>query len=71
MVSAAHGALDVSDVVAIARTVDAGRPVFVMAPRELSVQPNIGLQLVDTNDLFGLWQISVARYDQAVSQPTR
>jgi hypothetical protein len=70
-VSASHGVLDVSDVVAIARTIEAGRPVFVMAPRGLSVQPNIGLQVVGTDDLFGLWQVSVSRYDEAVSQPVR
>ena len=71
LASAAQGVLDVSDVVAMARTVDAGRPVFVMASRGLSVQPNTGLQMVDTNDTFALWQISVSRYEQAVSQPTR
>jgi hypothetical protein len=71
LASAAQGVLDVSDVVAMARTVDAGRPVFVMASRGLSVQSNTGLQMVDTNDTFALWQISVSRYDQAVSQPTR
>jgi hypothetical protein len=45
LISAAQGVLDVPDVVAIARTVGVGRPVFVMAPRGLSVQPNIGVQM--------------------------
>jgi hypothetical protein len=36
-------------------------PVFVMAPRTLSVEPNSALRLVGTSDAFGLWQVSVAR----------
>jgi len=61
----------VPDVMAIARTLDDGRPVFVMASRGLSVQPDIGLEMIDGDDSFGMWQVFVSRYDQAVSQPVR
>jgi hypothetical protein len=59
--SAAKGVLDVPDVIAMAKSLGDRGPVFVMAPRTLSVEPNSALRLVGTSDAFGLWQVSVAR----------
>lgn len=59
--SAAKGILDVPDVIAMAKSLDDRGPVFVMAPRTLSIEPNSALKLVGTSDAFGLWQVSVAR----------
>jgi hypothetical protein len=56
---AAKGVLDVSDVVGMAETVNDRGPVFVMAPRDLSVQANAALSLVDTSDAFALWRVVV------------
>jgi hypothetical protein len=67
--SAARGVLDVDDITAMAKTVSEARPVFVMAPRVLSVQADSTLQMVDTNESFALWQIFVARHDQTIAHP--
>jgi hypothetical protein len=34
-------------------------PVFVMAPRALSVEPTDRLQLIGSSEAFSLWQVSV------------
>jgi hypothetical protein len=55
--SAAQGALDTEDVVAIAKTLARRGPVFIIAPRELSVQANSALQMVAADGSYALWRI--------------
>jgi hypothetical protein len=69
MRSAEQGILDEPDLVAIAKTMDDGRPVFVMAPRRLSVEADDALQMIGANDRFALWQIEGNSSDQTGSQP--
>jgi hypothetical protein len=57
--SASNGFLDVADVVAIAMTLIDKGPVFVMAPRALSVEPTGSLRLIGSSEAFSLWQVSV------------
>jgi hypothetical protein len=57
--SASKGFLDVADVVAIAQTLMDKGPVFVMAPRALSVEPTDRLQLIGSSEAFSLWQVSL------------
>jgi len=57
--AASKGVLDVADVVAIAMTLIDKGPVFVMAPRALSVEPTDRLQLIGSSEAFSLWQVSV------------
>jgi len=70
MGSAAQGILDAPDLVAIAKTIDDRRPVFVMAPRGLSVGTDAALQRVGADDRFALWQVSGNSGDQTVSRPS-
>jgi hypothetical protein len=69
--SAARGILDVSDVIAIAKTFNNQGPVFVVAARGLTVQADAVLQLIDANDAFALWQIFASGHDQTAFQPVR
>lgn len=57
--SASKGFLDVPDLVAIAATLIDKGPVFVMAPRALSVEPTDRLKLIGSSEAFSLWQVSV------------
>ena len=57
--SASKGVLDVADVVAIAATLIDKGPVFVMAPRALSVEPTESLRLVGSSEVFSLWRVLV------------
>ncbi|MBR0965833.1 hypothetical protein JQ554_16685 [Bradyrhizobium diazoefficiens] len=65
--SAAQGVLDVPDLVAMARGLD-DRPVFVMAPRALTVQGD-ALRMIGATDLFALWRVIGSPHEPAASQP--
>ncbi|MBR1277684.1 hypothetical protein [Bradyrhizobium sp. AUGA SZCCT0283] len=56
--SASKGVLDLADVVAIAATLIDKGPVFVMAPRALSVEPTESLRLIGSSEAFSLWRVS-------------
>jgi hypothetical protein len=71
LASAARGILDVPDVIAIAKTFNNQRPVFVVAVRSLIVQADADLQIIDANDSFALWQIFASGHDQTAFQPVR
>ena len=71
LASAARDILDVPDVIAVAKTFDNQGPVFVMAPRRLTVQADAVLQMIDANDSYALWQIFASGRDQTAFQPVR
>jgi hypothetical protein len=49
----------VSDIIELAKNLQDRGPVFVMAPRSLSIETMEHLQLVGTSETFGMWKISV------------
>ena len=57
---------------AIAKTINDGGPIFVMAPRRLSVEANSALQLVAfTGNSFVLWRILFPDRDKTDLQDVR
>jgi hypothetical protein len=62
--AATKGVLDVADVVTVAMTLIDKGPVFVMAPRSLSVEPTENLRLVGSSEAFNLWRVSAPRGGQ-------
>ncbi|MBR1277685.1 hypothetical protein [Bradyrhizobium sp. AUGA SZCCT0283] len=59
--SAAKGILDVSDIIELAKTLVGRGPIFLMAPRSLSIETPERLHLVGASEVFGLWKVSVPR----------
>jgi hypothetical protein len=54
---ASGGVLSVSDIVAIAATMDRRRPVFLLADDTLSPSADGGVEWVASNDRFALWRV--------------
>ncbi|GAU83447.1 hypothetical protein [Bosea sp. BIWAKO-01] len=54
---ASGGVLSVSDIVAIAATMDRRRPVYLLADNTLSPSVDGGLEWVASNDRFALWRV--------------
>jgi hypothetical protein len=61
--SATKGILDVPDVVQLAETLVGRGPVFVMAPRSLSIEAPELLHLVGESEGFKLWKVASPRSD--------
>jgi fumarate reductase subunit C len=57
--AASKGVLNVANVITMAMTLIDKGPVFVMAPRALSVEQTGSLQLVGSSEAFSLWRVSI------------
>jgi hypothetical protein len=55
--AASKGTLNVPNVIAMAETLIDKGPVFVMAPRTLSLVPTDNLRLVGSSEAFNLWRV--------------
>ncbi len=61
--------LSAENVVAIAKTVDDRRTVFVLAASGLFTNADPRLQLIDSNDRYGLWRVLIPDRDNTGSEP--